>query len=153
MRRHVKMTMAWLLWLAAPVFASMPGAQPEQQVLELSVGTYRIEAECAETPESRGKGLMDRYSLPANHGMLFIYPEAQHHCLWMRNTHIPLSAAFLDAEGTIINISDMQPDTNDFHCAAKPVLFVLEMNSGWFAKRGLRPGTRINGIWQAPNGH
>ena len=153
MRRCAKMAMASLLWIAAPVFTSMAGAQPAQHALQLSVGVYRIDAEYAETPESRSKGLMDRYSLPANHGMLFIYPEAHHHCLWMHNTHIPLSAAFLDDEGTIINLSDMQPDTNDLHCAAEPVRFVLEMNSGWFAKKEVRPGSRINGVGQAPNGY
>jgi hypothetical protein len=153
MRRSAKIAVAGLLWLASPVFAGMAEVQTEQRKLELGVGIYRIEAECAETPESRSKGLMDRYSLPADKGMLFIFPKARHHCMWMHNTHIPLSAAFLDDEGTVINISDMQPDTNDYHCAVKPVRFVLEMNSGWFAKRGVRPGTRIDGIVQSPKGY
>ena len=153
MRLCAKMAMEGFIWLAAPVFASMAGAQQPQHALELTVGNYRIEAEHAETPEKRRKGLMGRYSPQDNNGMLFIFPEARHHCLWMRNTHIPLSAAFLDDEGTIINISDMQPDTDDFHCAAEPVRHVLEMNIGWFTKHRVRPGTRIYGIGQAPNGH
>jgi uncharacterized membrane protein (UPF0127 family) len=152
MRWYLKMVLACLLWLAAQVNAGMAGVQPAPHTLKLSAGVYRIEAEYAETPESRDKGLMDRYSLPPNHGMLFIFPEAHRHCMWMRNTHIPLSVAFIDDEGIIINIDDMQPDTENYYCATKPVRYALEMNSGWFAEKRMRPGARISGIGQAPLG-
>jgi uncharacterized membrane protein (UPF0127 family) len=147
MRRCLKMVIACLLWLAAPA-----DGQAAPRTIELSAGGSRIEAEYAETPESRDTGLMERHSLPANHGMLFIFPEAHRHCMWMLNTHIPLSVAFLDDEGVIVNIADMLPDTRDYHCADKPVRYALEMNRGWFEKKRIRPGARISGIGQAPPG-
>jgi uncharacterized membrane protein (UPF0127 family) len=152
MRRCLEMLIACLLWLAAPADAGLAAEQPSPRTLELSAGVYRIEAEYAETPESRDTGLMKRLSLPANHGMLFIFPEAHRHCMWMINTHIPLSVAFLDDEGVIVNIADMLPDTRDYHCAAKPVRYALEMNSGWFAEKLMHPGFRVSGIGQAPPG-
>lgn len=91
-------------------------------------------------------GLMQRRSMPANHGMLFVFTEQQRHCMWMRNTLLPLSVAFLDEQGRILNVEDMQPQTEDNHCAAKPARFALEMNLGWFKQKGLAAGTKINGV-------
>lgn len=82
--------------------------------------------------------------------MLFVFPEPRRHCMWMHNTQLPLSAAFLDDRGTIINIEDMQPFTDDNHCAARPVRYVLEMERGWFSRRGLAAGMQINGLEKAP---
>ena len=90
-------------------------------------------------------GLMQRRSMAPNHGMLFVFTEAQRHCMWMKNTLLPLSVAFMDAEGRILNIEDMQPQTETNHCAAKPARFALEMNLGWFKQKGFGPGTRIVG--------
>lgn len=151
MRRFFKMVMAYLFCLMAQTVGAA-GAQQSPPTLELNAGVYRIEAEYAETPESRDKGLMDRNSLPASRGMLFIFPEARRHCMWMRNTHIPLSVAFIDDEGIIVNFADMPPDTDDYYCAARPVRYALEMNGGWFKKRLISPGARISGIGQAPPG-
>ena len=152
MRCCLKMVIACLLWLAVPADVSLAGVQAAPRTIELSAGGQRIEAEYAETPESRDTGLMERRSLPANHGMLFIFPEAHRHCMWMLNTHIPFSVAFLDDEGVIVNFADMLPDTRDYHCAAMPVRYALEMNKDWFEKKRLRPGVRISGIAQAPPG-
>lgn len=91
-------------------------------------------------------GLMKRRSMPANHGMLFIFTEPQRHCMWMKNTLLPLSVAFLDEQGRILNIEDMKPQTEDNHCAAKPATFALEMNEGWFRQKGIAPGVRIGGV-------
>ena len=82
--------------------------------------------------------------------MLFVFPFLDRHCMWMRNTFIPLSVAFLDEEGRIINIEDMKPQTDTNHCAAAPARFALEMNKGWFASKGLKPGLKIGGIEKAP---
>lgn len=153
MRQDSNMPMAAFLLTAALLIAAFPGrsgAQTAYPVLELNAGIFLIEAEYAETTESRDKGLMDRQSLPVNHGMLLIFPEPHRHCIWMRNTHFPLSAAFIADDGTIINVAEMLPDTDDYHCADRPVHYVLEMNGGWFANKGIGPGSRIDGMEKAP---
>ena len=104
-----------------------------------------INAEVASTQEQRAIGLMNRPAMPANDGMLFVFERPGEQCFWMKNTLLPLSIAFLDEDGTIINIADMKPQTLDSHCSAKPVRFALEMNQGWFAKRALKAGTRLKG--------
>ena len=129
--------------LLAPI--SRADAQAAMPVTELGAGMYRIEAEVAATQEHRMVGLMQRRSMAPNHGMLFVFTEAQRHCMWMKNTLLPLSVAFLDEEGRILNVEDMQPQTEDNHCAAKPARFALEMNLGWFRQKGVKPGQTIEG--------
>lgn len=119
-------------------------------LIELTVGIHRIEAEVAADPASREQGLMMRETMPANHGMLFVFPQANHYCMWMRNTLIPLSVAFLDEQGRILNIEDMQPQTENNHCAKAPATFALEMNRGWFSSKGIKAGQRIGGIEKSP---
>ncbi len=125
-------------------------AQNAMPTIELSAGFHRIEAEVAATDPNRQLGLMSRKAMPAQHGMLFVFNHENTHCMWMRNTLLPLSVAFMDAEGKIINIEDMQPQTEDNHCARRPARFALEMNLGWFAQRGIKPGMKLNGIDKAP---
>ena len=132
-----------LLLVAAPL-----RAQPQEglPVLQLSAGMHLVRAELAADYASRMRGLMFRASMPVNAGMLFIFEEAGPQCMWMKNTLIPLSVAFLDDGGAIINVEDMQPQTEDSHCASRPARYALEMNKGWFAARGIKPGSRIGGI-------
>lgn len=111
----------------------------------LTAGFHLIKAEVARTPEQRAIGLMHRPSMPTNDGMLFVFERPAEQCFWMKNTLLPLSIAFLDEDGTIVNVEDMQPQTLDSHCSARPVRFALEMNQGWFARRGLKPGTKLKG--------
>ena len=118
--------------------------------MELTAGFYRIEAEVAADQANRMQGLMHRKSMPANQGMLFVFARADRHCMWMRNTYLPLSVAFLDEEGRILNIEDMAPQTESNHCAAAPARFALEMNRGWFSSKGLKPGQRIGGVEKSP---
>jgi hypothetical protein len=118
--------------------------------MELSAGFYRIEAEVAADQANRMQGLMQRRSMAANQGMLFVFPQADRHCMWMRNTLLPLSVAFLDEQGRILNIEDMKPQTDTSHCAAGPARFALEMNLGWFSGKGLKTGQRINGVDKSP---
>ena len=136
--------------LCGLVLSAAAMAQSSLPVLELSAGMYRIEAEVAANDQHRQVGLMNRKTMPAQRGMLFVFPQERTHCMWMRNTLIPLSVAFIDADGYIINIENMQPQTEDNHCAKVPARYALEMNEGWFAQRGIRPGFRLQGIDKAP---
>lgn len=124
----------------------MASAQPGLKVIELRAGMYRIEAEVAATPATREVGLMHRQRMAPHAGMLFVFEASQAYCFWMKNTLIPLSIAFLDDEGRIVNIADMQPLSEENHCAARPVRYALEMNQGWFREKGIKPGARIQGI-------
>ena len=133
------------LFLLTALFASAALAQALPTV-PLTAGMHRIHAEVAADFGSRMQGLMYRKSLAANGGMLFIFDEAQAHCMWMKNTLVQLSVAFLDERGVIINIADMAPQTEDSHCASRPERYALEMNRGWFAARGIKPGAAIGGI-------
>lgn len=125
-------------------------ASAEMPVIELSAGFHRIEAEVAADSQNRQVGLMNRKTMPTQRGMLFVFTEKNTHCMWMRNTFIPLSVAFLDEDGVIINIEDMQPQTESNHCAKVPARFALEMNLGWFAQRAIKPGSKLNGLAKAP---
>ena len=122
----------------------------EMPLIELSAGFHRIEAEVAADAQNRQVGLMNRKAMPTQRGMLFVFTEKNTHCMWMRNTFIPLSVAFLDEDGVIINIEDMQPQTESNHCAKVPARFALEMNLGWFAQRAIKPGSKLNGLAKAP---
>ena len=125
-------------------------ASAEMPRMELSAGFHRIEAEVAANQENRALGLMHRKSMGSNQGMLFVFPVAARHCMWMRNTLIPLAVAFLDDEGRIINVEEMKPQTENNHCAAAPARFALEMNKGWFAAKGIQNGMRIGGVEKSP---
>jgi len=142
-----KRVVAALAGLAVSATVWAQGAMP---VMELSAGFHRIEAEVAANDRNRQLGLMNRKAMLTQHGMLFVFPENNTHCMWMRNTLLPLSVAFLNEEGKIINIEDMQPQTEDNHCAKVPARYALEMNLGWFAQRGIKPGMKLSGIDKAP---
>lgn len=131
-----------LLWPALSPAQSGPQKLP---ATTLTAGMHLIHAEVARTELQREIGLMHRPSMAAGDGMIFVFEEPGVQCFWMRNTLIPLSAAFIDDDGRIVNIEDMKPQTDDPHCSKKPVRFVLEMNQGWFAKKGLGPGSRLGG--------
>ena len=131
------------LAVASTAFAQMP-------IVQLAAGIHLVRAEVASTFDTRATGLMFRRSLGPNEGMLFVFPDAEAHCMWMKNTLVPLSVAFIDAGGTIVSISDMQPQTETSHCAAAPAKYALEMSRGWFAAKGLRAGAQIRGLEKAP---
>ena len=133
-----------LTGLAAAAFAQDgPQSLPK---IRLNAGIHNIDAQLAQTPEQREIGLMFRSAMPANEGMLFTFERAGQQCFWMKNTLIPLDAAFVDDSGRIVNIEHMKPQTLEGHCSEKPVRFVLEMNDGWFAKRGIKPGSMLKGL-------
>jgi len=128
------------------MLAALPAYAQTLPVVQLSAGMHLIRAEVAADMASRSRGLMFRKSLVQNAGMVFVFDEASQHCMWMKNTLIPLSVAFLDDNGTIINIENMAPQTEDTHCAARPARYALEMDRGWFTARGIKPGTKLGGM-------
>jgi len=127
--------------VAVPAFADTA-----LKVTTLSVGKHPIRVEVVQKDEDRTKGLMFREKLGKNDGMLFIFDDPGYHSMWMMNTLIPLSVAFLDRDGVILNVEDMEPKTTDSHTAAGPALYALETNKGWFAERKLKPGDKVTGI-------
>ena len=118
--------------------------------ISINVGLYVIRAEVANTFETRARGLMYRETLGPNQGMLFVFQAVERHCMWMKNTPLPLSVAFIDERGEVVSISEMAPHTETSHCAARPARFALEMNKGWFAAKGVRAGSKIQGLDKAP---
>lgn len=129
---------------AAGNAAAQDGPQ-KLAAVTLNAGIHNISAMVAKTPDERSTGLMFRAQMGPSEGMIFVFDDPAQQCFWMKNTLLPLSAAFVADDGTIVNIEDMAPQTLDSHCSKKPVRFVLEMHKGWFAKRGIRPGQKIAG--------
>jgi uncharacterized membrane protein (UPF0127 family) len=113
--------------------------------IKITAGMYLIDTQVAATPNQRSTGLMFRRQMPQSEGMLFVFDYPSQQCFWMKNTLLPLSAAFVADDGTIVNLADMEPQTTDSHCSEKPVRYVLEMNQGWFAQKGIKPGTKLRG--------
>ena len=112
----------------------------------LTIGTHKLVAEVVATVEQRATGLMNRFSLKPDHGMLFMFGRPAPQGFWMKNTFIPLSIAFIDADGRILNIEDMRPQTEETHWSKGPALYALEMKKGWFAERGIGPGAVVAGM-------
>src|ERR1017187_5042462 len=132
---------------ACVTFAAVAQTGPQSlPKVRLNAGIHNIDAELAQTAEEREIGLMFRTSLGANQGMLFAFGRPGQQCFWMKNTLIPLDVAFIADDGAIVNVDRMKPQTLDGHCSEKPVRFVLEMNDGWFAKRGIKAGQKLRGL-------
>jgi uncharacterized protein len=130
---------------SAVLAASLP-------VIRLSAGAGNLDVEVASNKSQRSLGLMNRTSMPESRGMLFVYPAPAYFCMWMKNTKIPLSVAFIDAQGQVINIEDMAPQTETNHCTQRNATYALEANRGWFAKHGVVAGSQIIGLEKAPQG-
>ena len=148
----MKRILATLLAAAALATAIPAAAQPADgkpqslPISKIQVGPHAVSAEVAQTPEQRALGLMYRFSLPADHGMLFVFEAPQPLSFWMRNTYIPLSIAFIGADGRILNVEDMAPRDESGHPSQGAAVYALEMRKGWFAEKGLGPGTRVTGL-------
>ena len=140
-------TASLLAWAAVLLPLAAWGELP---VISLNAGIHVIRAEVANTFETRARGLMYRESLGPNQGMLFVFPWLEQHCMWMKNTPLPLSVAFIDEGGEVVSISEMSPHTEDSHCSARPARFALEMSRGWFAGKGIRAGAKIQALDKAP---
>jgi hypothetical protein len=141
--------LATFVFAALAAFAQLAQAQEQPQLdlprVQLTAGMHQIDAQVAASFEQRMTGLMFRKEMPQHEGMLFVFDQPSVQCFWMKNTLLPLTAAFISDDGTIVNLADMKPQTTDSHCSAKPVRFVLEMNQGWFAKKGIKAGAKLAG--------
>jgi uncharacterized protein len=132
--------------MAPGLLLAQQAPQPTLRTTKLTAGIHVITAEIASTPLSRMIGLMMRERLAPNHGMVFVFEDKSQHCFWMRNTLIPLSIAFIDDDGTVVSIADMTPKSEASTCPQRPVRYALEMDQGWFAKRGVTAGKKISGL-------
>jgi uncharacterized protein len=143
-RRGALMALALALLLPLATRAQTE-AQPRLETVELRAGMHVIRAEVARTPLQTTTGMMFRREMAQHEGMLFVFDALQRRCFWMRNTLVPLTIAYLADDGAIVDLFDMQPLSDQLHCSSQPVRYALEMNQGWFAKRGLKPGFRLKG--------
>ena len=133
------------LLAACAVATAQTAPQPRLETVQLTAGMHLIRAELAVTPVQQSTGMMFRREMATNEGMLFVNADSGTRCFWMRNTLIPLTIAFIAEDGTIVNLADMQPQSDESHCSTGPVRYALEMNQGWFAKRGIKAGQRLHG--------
>lgn len=147
--RFDRTTAARVLAAAAILAASGAFAASPPKTATLKFGTHALKVEVVVREEDRQKGLMHREKLGKNDGMLFIFDEPAYHAMWMKNTLIPLSVAFVDREGVILNILDMEPHTLDSHQSAGPSIYAIETNKGWFAERRIKAGDRVGGLPKA----
>ncbi len=141
---RVRMFLA-VLALALCGVAQAQKPQTELPRTALSIGMYRIDAQVASTSEQHATGLMFRTEMPQHEGMLFVFAQATQQCFWMKNTLIPLAVAFVADDGTLVNLDEMKAQTLNAHCSEKPVRYVLEMNTGWFSKKGIKAGNKLVG--------
>ena len=132
------------------LFAGSAHGATTLPTVSLTINGHKIVAEIASSPQDRATGLMNRFSLQTDHGMLFVFERPEPLGFWMKNTFIPLSIAFLDASGRVLNIEDMAPQTENTHWSRGPGLYALEMRKGWFAEHGIRAGDRVEGVEKLP---
>ncbi len=140
-----KLPAAFLLALSVSLATNAQEPQSDLERVKLSVGMFQIDAQVAQTPRQRQIGLMFRNEMPQTEGMIFVFEQPTTQCFWMRNTLLPLTAAFVADDGRIVNLADMKPQTDESHCSEEPVRFVLEMNQGWFAKKNIKKGAKLSG--------
>jgi uncharacterized membrane protein (UPF0127 family) len=145
MSLNQRLALGVLMALCSAVTWGQEAPQTNLPVVQLNAGMHNIRAQVARTPDQRSTGLMHRKEMPQHEGMLFVFEQPSVQCFWMRNTLLPLSIAFLADDGTVVNVRDMQPQVLDSHCSDKPVRYALEMNQGWFAKRGVKTGFKLSG--------
>jgi hypothetical protein len=143
MSRYIRQ---WLVGLAAAVIAQGATAANPLPSIPLSINGHKITVEVAATPDQRATGLMHRFSLQPEHGMVFVFERVEPQAFWMKNTFIPLSIAFVAPDGRIINVDEMMPHDESTHVSRGPALYAIEMRKGWFAERGIRAGDIVKGL-------
>jgi len=143
--KHISIGLLGLAVTLGNLSYAQNAPQIDLQRIKLSAGMHLIDTQVAATPEQRSTGLMFRRDMPQSEGMLFVFEQASQQCFWMKNTVLPLTAAFVADDGTIVNLANMKPQTTDSHCSTQPVRYVLEMNQGWFGKKGIKAGFKLGG--------
>ncbi|AHL74296.1 hypothetical protein CH92_04010 [Stutzerimonas stutzeri] len=134
------------LLLAAAAVVWIPPVSASESLLDLRVGEASLQAEYARSPDERARGLMERTELPADRGMLFRFDDVRRHCLWMKDTPLPLSAAFMDEQGRIVDIIDLEPLDKAIRCSQEPARYALEVNQGWYRQHRLGTNDHVKGI-------
>ena len=147
--RATRVLLAFWLLAAGCAFAQKAAPLPTTTV---KVGPHALKVEVVASDADRARGLMFREKLGRDDGMLFVFPELGYHSMWMKNTLIPLSVAFIDRDGVILNILDMEPHSLDSHMSAGPALYAIETNVGWFRGKGVKPGDKVTGLPRKPQG-
>lgn len=145
MNPFLRTALSIAIGLSATIACGQQTPQTQLQRITLTAGIHQIDTQVALTPEQHQIGLMYRTEMPQGEGMLFVFPSPSKQCFWMKNTVLPLTAAFVADDGSIVNLEDMKPQTTDSHCSLKPVRYVLEMNQGWFSKKGIKAGMKFSG--------
>jgi len=143
--KHIAIAILGLALAWCQLGHAQSGPQMDLPRIKLTAGIHLIDTQIAATPQQRATGLMFRKEMPQTEGMLFVFEQASEQCFWMKNTLLPLTAAFVADDGTIVNLADMKPQTTDSHCSAQPVRYVLEMNQGWFGRKGIKAGFKLGG--------
>ncbi len=143
--------LSWVSLLCLSSSWAQEGPQLNLQRIKIQAGFFQIDAQVALSPEQRSVGLMFRKDMPQHEGMIFVFEQSAQQCFWMKNTLLPLSAAFIADDGSIVNIVDMKPLSLEGHCSAKPVRFVLEMHQGWFNKKSIQAGFKLgSALFKSP---
>ena len=140
------LSVAWISLCLSTSLGAQNSPQLDLQRVKIQAGFFQIDAQVASSLEQRSVGLMFRKEMPQHEGMIFVFEQAAQQCFWMKNTLLPLSAAFIADDGSIVNIVDMKPQSLDSHCSAKPVRFVLEMHQGWFSKKSIQAGFKLGSV-------
>ena len=148
MRFHflISRLLAGAVLLACCATWAQPTPQMDLPHVTMQAGMYRIDAQVAMNERQREIGLMFRTEMPQPEGMLFVFELPAVQCFWMKNTVLPLTAAFVAEDGRIVNLADMKPQTTDSHCSTEPVRYTLEMEQGWFTKHGVSAGKQLGGL-------
>ena len=149
--RRGTMLKQMILWCVLVSCALTRGASAaELPTMPLTINGHKLVAEIAANTQTRATGLMHRFSLKPDHGMLFVFRDQRPLSFWMKNTFVALSIAYIDSRGKIIEIEDMAPQTETMHPSSAPAQYALEMKKGWFKERGIGAGAVVTGLDKAP---
>lgn len=154
--RHLAIALAALVLLVSMNVSASASYAPEGKpqsglpTIVLKAGNQSVRAAIANTDATRQTGLMFRQKMDRQEGMLFVFPEIGYHAMWMRNTGIPLSVAYMNERGVILSVHEMQPLSEVAHQSAGPARYALEMNAGWFTSNKISVGDTIKGLEKAP---
>lgn len=145
MRKGILVGIIVAVLLVALLSAYLISTDPETVLITTADATeIALDVEIADEPSEQARGLMFRESLDSDAGMLFVFPDERRRTFWMRDTSIPLSIAYIGADGTIIDIQDLQPLDETPVPSSGPAKYALEVNQGFFDERGIAVGDTVS---------